>query len=1105
MNRKSIVLTFALLLFLMIANVIPSLRYVEATGTNTFEPKDSDGQPMPFGNWQEPNNWSGKHIPQPNEDVVIPKACTAKITEDEQKFVQSLTVAGRVEAANGFNTKIHANGDIRIDGTVTSNPRLTSDGKVNVAGQVLGASTIHGEKEVVISGKVLGNKGTASKPGGDPISISSAGNVTNTGTILPGAGVDGDPNKPDPGGPGGNLDIYGKRVIIKSPTSAGRGGDASGTAEGKGSNGGLGGRTTVTADYLEISNTANLKDGAGGDGTGTEGKGGNTGGLILDITKDWTKMNNKQKLSDPGKNKHYPGYNQFWGQKGEMRLNGNTFGFLPPGGLEGGSIVVIAEVLANFSYLYQGAINSSGSITVSTGPSGIIDLTGNPAGVKVLTAVTYINFITNNVLLDPNVSIADITSPVATIYPSPPIKNPGELFSAIPYGLQTVEPGWANDAASWKLLFNVYDTLLTFDGEHMDRFLPSLATSWAIQNINEKSPEGLDWTYRYVFQIRQGVKFQDGSQLTPQDIEYSLERVLVKDADFGPAWMLYEPLLYGESASFINQQDMNLNDPATIVKVGKMIDHAVESNETHVWFNIAFPGAYAPLLQILCQSWTSILSKQWVNDYVIGQLGRPDWNGEWGDYSGWINFYNPATSPLDDPTPLMMGTGPFKLESLDYTAKQWSVVRFPDYWRGWPADFPASGSAKPAGYIDRFVVTWAYDWETRKTMFLNGDIDICAVPRQNLNEILGKPGIRCISPLPSLAVDALFFNYNIDPTTPYGPINDYGVFNENGIPRDFFSNVNIRKAFAHSIDFVTFIQQSYLGEAMQPPTALIPGLPYYDATVQKYTYDLAKAKAYFEAVPGLMNTGFTITVTYNSGNTARMNLCNLLKTAIESISPKFHVTVATAAWSAYLYAENHGQLTAFTLSWLADYPDAHNFAYAFYHSLGNFAWKASYNNPAMDALINTGIRTPDGPARAKIYSDIQKLVIEDCPSVAFVQPVERHFERDWITGWYYNPIYPSGTYAYNLWKWYYIPQALFDNATTSPWSNSLSCDVNYDGVVNILDIFIVANAFGSTYGPPINPRWQFRADVNNDRVVNILDIFTVARYYGKTSAIWAPS
>ena len=56
----------------------------------------------------------------------------------------------------------------------------------------------------------------------------------------------------------------------------------------------------------------------------------------------------------------------------------------------------------------------------------------------------------------------------------------------------------------------------------------------------------------------------------------------------------------------------------------------------------------------------------------------------------------------------------------------------------------------------------------------------------------------------------------------------------------------------------------------------------------------------------------------------------------------------------------------------------------------------------------------------------------------------------------------------------------------------LAEDVNQDGVVNILDLTLVAANFGAT--------GQNVADINGDRVVNILDLTLVAAAFGNTAA-----
>jgi len=54
-----------------------------------------------------------------------------------------------------------------------------------------------------------------------------------------------------------------------------------------------------------------------------------------------------------------------------------------------------------------------------------------------------------------------------------------------------------------------------------------------------------------------------------------------------------------------------------------------------------------------------------------------------------------------------------------------------------------------------------------------------------------------------------------------------------------------------------------------------------------------------------------------------------------------------------------------------------------------------------------------------------------------------------------------------------------------------NCDVNSDGVVNILDLVIVGKYFGKS--APDNAK----ADVNKDGIVDILDLNIVGQYFGE--------
>jgi len=119
------------------------------------------------------------------------------------------------------------------------------------------------------------------------------------------------------------------------------------------------------------------------------------------------------------------------------------------------------------------------------------------------------------------------------------VRNPGTIIEATIGDVDSLDPAWAYDTASGEVIINVYEPLIFFDGEKTDKFVPLLATKVPTVENGLVSQDGLTYT----FPIRKGVKFHNGEPLTPEDVEYSIERAMVQDRDGGPVWMLYEPLL----------------------------------------------------------------------------------------------------------------------------------------------------------------------------------------------------------------------------------------------------------------------------------------------------------------------------------------------------------------------------------------------------------------------------------------------------------------------------------------------------------------------------------------------------------------------------------
>jgi peptide/nickel transport system substrate-binding protein len=635
---------------------------------------------------------------------------------------------------------------------------------------------------------------------------------------------------------------------------------------------------------------------------------------------------------------------------------------------------------------------------------------------------------------------------------------------------QDIDPAWAYDTSSAELLMNVYDPLLWFNRTNMDTYIPRLATSWTLQTIDETDPvTGLHWVSRVTFTIRTGVHFQiasppmgipgEGALLTPQDIEYSIERLLVTDAATGASWMVWEPLLMADVAGDLNatlSEDLVTNPMNSTTgwntHMDEAIDHAVQSDATTVWFNLMMP--YEPFLQIIAQQWCSVVNKAWC-------VWHNDWPGpSAGD--NWYLYHDPVTSPLYSTSPASpgpnldaaLGTGPYMLDYWNRGAGgAWSIIKNPNYWEGWTVPFRHQGWGASelaiGGHVDRYTSNYIPEWSTRRLRFLGGLSDFCDVPRQYMAQVNGQPGVRCIFPLPQLAADACFFNFKVSTSSTHlGVIQLPSTFNQYGAPPNIMEDLDFRRALVHLFNYTTYLYAAFLNEAVSPVTPIIPGITYYDPAVgqkedptvpqfKKYgidgepagqlAFDMALAKTYLQAAWGgqLWANGFTFDAVYNEGNLARQRAALLLKGAFDDINAaygtKFTIRVASIPWNAYRTEQRSRVMPYFIVGWLADFPDAHNFANPFMHSAGAFSkWQGikgttSFPNQEVDDLIDSGIASLNPVTRQTIYTQIQHYYVNYSVGFMTSQPTGRHYERDWVVGWYYNPIYP-GNYIYDLWK-----------------------------------------------------------------------------------------
>jgi len=624
----------------------------------------------------------------------------------------------------------------------------------------------------------------------------------------------------------------------------------------------------------------------------------------------------------------------------------------------------------------------------------------------------------------PGATPAPLPTAAPTTAPTPTTttgsKNPGTIVEATISDPESLDPAWDYEVAGGEVIMNVYQTLLFYKKDSATEFVPMLATKWDV------SPDGKTYT----FTIRQGVKFQGGQDLTPEDVAYSFWRGMIQDRSGGPQWIMLEPFFGLDVQSF--QDDVVTKQfHGDWVAAAQAVEKAVTFDNAAGTVTLHLKQPYGPMLQLLAGSWASIVSKPW----VIQQGG---WDGTPATAE---KFHDPAAEK-DELFKVMNGTGPYKLDRWAPN-EEIDLSRNDNYWQTDPLwDGGPSGPAKTQNVIIKTIP----EFGTRFAALKTGDVDIAYVDRQYISQVdplvkdtcdaSGKcttttPNgtLRLDKGLPTVIADTIFMNQAVNTTGGNDALGS-GKLDGNGIPADFFSDIHIRQAFNYAFDWNTYIQQVWNGEAEQALGPIINGELGFDPNQAHYTFDLNKAADEFKASTlksadgkSLWDTGFYMQYVYNTGNDQRRVAGEILKADLAKINPKFKLSVVDEPFPVELKDQVAGRLPVFMLGWQEDYHDPQDWVGPYLVTGGTYGGTQHFAKDVqaqMDQLINQAAQESDVQARTKDYEQLQNIAYENALDIFVVQRAGRHYMQDSIKGWYYNPTYPgmpeTGSYFYALSK-----------------------------------------------------------------------------------------
>jgi peptide/nickel transport system substrate-binding protein len=393
-----------------------------------------------------------------------------------------------------------------------------------------------------------------------------------------------------------------------------------------------------------------------------------------------------------------------------------------------------------------------------------------------------------------------------------------------------------------------------------------------------------------------------------------------------------------------------------------------------------------------------------------------------------------------------MGTGPYKIERF-VSGEETVLTANENYWRTEPA---WEGGPTGAPKLKTVIIKYIDEFATRYSMLQAGDADMISAstvdwPQMdvmvgedcNIDETDCKPSDDPNKPLRRIrgyqVASRTDFFFTFDLNTDGG--NNFigsGTLDGNGIPSNFFSDLHLRRAFAYCFNYDIYLEDVLLGEAVRSHGVMLPGMEGYQDDAPIYGYDPVKCEEEFKAskwknedgkwIPAedgdvsLWDTGFRMTIAYNTGNVNRQTMAQIFQQELSAMNPNFVIEVTGLPWPTYLRNQRAKKLPLFPVGWIEDIHVTHNWVQPY--AIGTYGNRQ--NLPAeMQAnfadIINRAVTEPDEAKRIAIYHEFNAAYHEATTGLILFVAFGRHYEQRWVQGWFNNPIL-SDNYYYALSK-----------------------------------------------------------------------------------------
>jgi ABC-type transport system substrate-binding protein len=367
-----------------------------------------------------------------------------------------------------------------------------------------------------------------------------------------------------------------------------------------------------------------------------------------------------------------------------------------------------------------------------------------------------------------------------------------------------------------------------------------------------------------------------------------------------------------------------------------------------------------------------------------------------------------------------VGTGPYRLA-------QWRrsslivLERNPQYrdvrYHGEPASNDAEGHALLATFkdrrlpmIDRVEVSIIEESQPRWLSFLNGQIDVAAVPPEFVN--LAMPNGKIA---PNLAKKGIRGFRRVQPDSAYTYFNmEHPVLG--GYTED---KVALRRAIALAIDIDREIRVVRRGQAIPAQSPLVPHTTGYDPAFKSEMseYSTAKSRALLDLYGYVDRDGDgwrdlpdgspLVLEVVNTPDALSRQFDELWKKNMDAVGVRVHFE--HSKWPEQLKQARAGKLMMWTLGGTADAPDGQGSLARFHGPQAGGQNLARFKRPEMDAIYEKMSELADGPERDALFLKAKLLAAAYMPYKFHVHRIANDVAHPWLQG-YRRPVFWQGWY-----------------------------------------------------------------------------------------------